>query len=128
MTQVALLEGKIHLEADSVKEKWDLRPGDYVEIVKSETKSKKRKKVLSSEEMSDFKKPEAPEQLNLLPDIISHLEDGPEIGHEQLTVNTVDAEAEQTTTTPAHSKVEASQSLKEKIRELNEIREQNLKD
>lgn len=127
VTQVALLEGKIHIEADSLKEKWDLKPGDYVEVVKSETKSRKRKKVLSTEEMTDFKKPEAPEQLNLLPDLVSHLEDGPEVGEEQLTVNTIQSTSNDSITTQVPAKVENSQSLKEKIRELNETREQNLK-
>lgn len=127
VTQVALLEGKIHIEADSLKEKWDLKPGDYVEVVKSETKSKKRKKVLSTEEMNDFKKPEAPEQLNLLPDLVSHLEDGPEVGDEHLTINAVQSSSDESITTQVPAKAENSQSLKEKIRELNETREQNLK-
>lgn len=128
VTQVALLEGKIHLEADSLKEKWDLKPGDYIEIVKSETKSKKRKKILSNEEMTDFKKPEAPEQLNLLPDIISQLEEGPEVSEEHLSANSIEQENESSKEVLAPStKNENGQSLKEKIRELNETREQNLK-
>lgn len=130
VTQVALLEGKIHLNIDSLKEKLDLKPGDYIEVVKSATQNKSRKKVLPPEEFKVLNTKEAAEETNLLPDPLFEEESGELHSVNNLSNPDIQQNAEAPVSsleTSAINKKRADQSLKEKLKKLNQTREENLK-
>lgn len=137
VAQVALMEGKIHLESDSLTEKLNLNPGDYVEVRKDEGQSKAKPKKLSNDEMKNYLAKELPEQVNLLPDPIleeetstqaslSLPEKETETNPEKITDHSnSDPEKSELVTNEANEpKVE---TIKEKLKQLNEIHKKNLK-
>jgi len=126
VAQVALMEGKIHLESDSLTEKLNLNPGDYVEVIKDDGQSKSKPKKLSNEEMKYYLAKELPEQVNLLPD--------PILEEETSTQASLSLPDNETETKPEISELitpQANESkvetVKEKLKQLNEIHKNNLK-
>lgn len=134
VSQVALMEGKINLEGSALTEGLSLKPGDYIEIVKDETQQNKvKQKALTKEELQTYLLSELPEQTNLLPDPII------DVDSEKVSLSNVQ-QNDQTTIEKTETTTDASQlaetteakappveTVKEKLKKLNEIRQQNLK-
>lgn len=134
ITQVALLEGRIQVLIGELKEKLDMKPGDYIEIVKGISRTKHKAKVLQDDEFKELKTKQLPDQYNLMRDAVLD----PDLDSDAESSETSDETSKdysdelinaETTPQSAMNKVKIKPaSLKEKIRILNEVREKNMKE
>jgi hypothetical protein len=126
VNQVALLEGTIHLEGDLPKNmKKDLVAGDYAVIEKSKTGINQQDKILSPEEMKSYQQIVAPEVYRLLDPIALNTKSSKEISSN--SPQQTDSSLPSAKIPTPNSKDSPSHSLKEKLKELNSTREENLK-
>lgn len=131
ITQVALLEGKVQLLIEELKEKMDLKPGDYIEIVKGVSRTKHKSKKMPDEDFNALKQAQLPDQYNLMKDAELDTED--ETNESSGTQTQSDSGEENSSTNLSNPAVTSTgktikpASLKEKIKILNTTREENLK-
>lgn len=128
INQVAVLEGRVHLEGDLPKNmKKDLVAGDYAVIEKNATEVNQKEKILSPTEMKSYQQFIAPEVLRLLDPIAfdSTSTDKKASSQSQVTNDKLP----ETASPPSNSNVPSSayKSLEENLKILNTIREENLK-
>lgn len=123
ITQVALLKGSLHLTLQELKEKLDLRPGDYIEVIKGLAQTIKKVKTLSDQELKELLRPQLPDQYNLLAEAILVDGDEPQTRATEDNAATSDDEDEKDKT----EKAAFPGTLKEKIKVLNQVREENRK-
>ncbi len=131
ITQVALIEGKIQVLIGELKEKLDMKPGDYIEIVKGISRTKHKARALASDEFAELKVTQLPDQYNLMKDAVldSDSDSDTEASGEISEDNNSAALSEESTSSSAMNRTRIKPaSLKEKIKLLNEVREKNLKD
>ncbi|MGZ3789568.1 MAG: FecR family protein [Bacteriovorax sp.] len=128
VTQVALLEGSVHMEGDRPELKKDLVPGDHEIIAKNEAGLKQKSKKMSAEEMKSY-------QESIAPDVLRLLE---RARIEELGIQASNApQSENTTTThpdnsnqtnqPSEKETKTSKSVRENLQILNALREENRK-
>jgi hypothetical protein len=126
VTQVALLEGHVHLQGEDPSLQQDLLPGDHAVIVKNKNGIEHKDRKLTSEEIKSYQEYSAPEILRLLdPVTLANAE------HESSTIKTQKEQIKTKETTKEifleSSETPNKKSLKEKLEILNSIREKNLK-
>jgi hypothetical protein len=125
ITQVALLEGSIHLEGDSLDVTRDLIPGDHAVISKSDKGTEHSERKLNEEEIKSFNGFILPEIPKLLIPI--------EIGKEELVSNSENISTQENVTenksdnTLAKKMSKKEKTAKENLELLNALREQNKK-
>ncbi len=110
VTQVALLEGSIHLQGEGLEKPEDLKPGDYKILTKSLKGLENSTKILSKEEMQVFDQFESP-------------------GIPKLLDRVVMKEVEETTTIAENTEapersmpIEKNVSWRENLKKLNNLR------
>jgi hypothetical protein len=128
ITQVALLEGHVHLQGEQASMPQDLLPGDHAVIVKDQKGFEHKDRKLKPDEIKSYQEYTAPEVLRLLDPVI--------LEGEKVVVNTASESAVTSASATApkskeeilKQKKEIDKSLKENLEILNTTREQNLKE
>lgn len=129
IAQVSLMEGAIRLNSAELKETINMKPGDYLEIIKGLKKSRHALKPLPAEDFERLKRPQQTDEFQLLEEII--ISDIDNILDTE--VELIQEEKENTssltfkTHKPSGNSLDEPNSLKDKLKQLNAIREENLK-
>lgn len=122
ITQVALLEGAVHMETVDGKTQ-DLAPGDHAVIVKAEKGIQHNAKKLNAEDIKSFQQFSPPDVPRLLP---------PEkLMAETKTDQSTGPKADQKSSAgdlSTQQKKQQEKTVQENLKLLNETREQNLKE
>jgi hypothetical protein len=132
VSQIALMEGKIHLEGNAFTENVSMKPGDYIEVVKDETQhSSAKQKVLSEEELKNYLASEQAQQTNLLPDPVLDLVEEEKtallIKADPTDVKNELATTSETSLELVTEKTPKIESTKEKLKKLNDLYKENQK-
>lgn len=121
MTQVALLEGSVHLEGEITEKVKDMKPGDHLVIAKSAKGIEQKDTILSTEEkksLNEFTAPDVPRLLDLV-----ILKEGKIEVPSIVTAQLEKVEDEKKTFLPSEKQTHWKNNLKK----LNEIRQENRK-
>lgn len=130
VAQISLMEGAIRLTSSEFKETINMKPGDYIEIVKGLKKSRHALKPLPAADFERLKRPQQPDEIQLLDELVLNdadhfldIEDAhsPEAASHSLAPS--ESEEESTSKRTAQE----PESVKNKLKLLNSIREENRK-
>lgn len=127
VTQVALLEGSVHIEGEKPELSQDLVPGDHAVIVKNEKGYEHKDRKINSEEIKSYQGFIAPDVPRLLEPVAmdgSTTELSKEKSKNTATSQSTTSE-EQTMTQPKTTV--APKSVEENLQLLNTVREENRK-
>lgn len=131
ITQVALIEGHVHLQGEVPSMQQDLIPGDHAVIVKDQKGFEHKDRKLKADEIKSYQEFTAPEVLRLLTPIAFDGET--EIANPNLESEIIDAKKSSLTKSSESKelnlklKKESDKSLQENLEILNSTREKNLK-
>ncbi len=132
IAQISLMEGAIRLTSSEFKETINMKPGDYVEVVKGLKKSRNSLKPLSTEDLERLKRPQLPDEVQLLNEIILNDSDNVLDQEQKQTDGKNSNEELHSSTNEASTLINQSEaqpiSVKDKLKLLNQIREDNLKE
>jgi hypothetical protein len=125
VTQVALLEGAVHIEGDTPETSQEMVPGDHAVIVKTEKGIEHKDRKIKETEMNSYKE-------YMLPDIIRLLDpvklEGEKIQASSDVVIDDETALIKNQSNPSKLKTKSpSKTTKKKLEMLNKIREENSK-
>lgn len=122
VTQVALLEGVVHMEGETPELKKDLSPGDHVTIIKSEKGFEHKDRKLDPLEMKSYQEYMAPDVIRLL-DPVKLETNASKISSKEI----IGPEKTNTFIDPNFQNEKKSKSVQENLQILNTTREENRK-
>ncbi len=118
ITQVALLEGAVHIEGETPESSMDLSPGDHVSIVKTENGIEHKGRKINSLEMKSYQEFIAPNVVRLL---------DPEKTEKTSIKEVKPVEATNPITDKKMQQNQKTKSVQENLQLLNDVREENRK-
>ncbi|MBC7537304.1 MAG: FecR domain-containing protein [Bacteriovorax sp.] len=132
ITQIALLEGHIHLQGERPELQQDLLPGDHAVIIKDQKGFEHKDRKLKPDEIKSYQEYTAPEVLRLLDLVVFDGEK--EASNSGLETEKIEVKNDSSALVfksndeAVKKKKEADKSLKDNLDILNSTREHNLKE
>lgn len=126
VAQISLMEGAIRLTSSEFKETINMKPGDYVEIVKGLKKSRHALKPLPTADFERLKRPQQPDEIQLLDELVLNDADNFLDRDEEHSTND-QSEHEENAISLTQRNEPAPDSVKNKLKLLNSLREENRK-
>lgn len=127
MTQVALLEGHIHLKGEQSDVEQDLNPGDHALFVKDQKGFLHQERKLSPDEIESYKETIAPDILRLLtPEELTQEKEVKSSSQSQSEKKNEDLADNNASRVP-HKRKRSGRSIKENLKKLNSLWAEELK-